>query len=749
MIKRIIKIKNCPSFVDFTPATDLPDFLKFNLVYGWNGSGKTSLSRILRSFETGRCYYNDSICPEFELKLDNDTTIKHTNLAGFNQIRVFNKDFISENVSYDGCSAKPIFYLGKDNKETNEKIRDLGEKLASVKEKLEEKRRSLVKANENKDKELTNKAKDIRINLTTPNDSNYRNYERPNLETSLNKHSSTILKGKIKYSEKELGALKKAIVQDSKSTINKINIPDFDLSVLANQIKEVLSKSVISKTLEELSRDTQISQWVEEGLSIHKDRKLKKCSFCNQQIADTRIKELENHFNDEYQSTLATVKSLLLEVINRKINSFIFPNSSEFYGDLSDKYVLLKNGAEKVITEFNDELERIKNILDKKSQNLFDKQQLDQVKIIDKTKFDEINDLIEVHNKRTIDFDNQIKQNKESLELYYLSEFFKTYQDILANCKIIKEEADSLEDDFSKKSDELTTLKQSLISFHIPVEQINNDLEDFLGRKDLKLKAVDEDKGYEIIRNGEVARDLSEGEKTALAIVYFLAKIKEDSFDLKNGVVVIDDPVSSLDSGAIFQAYGFIKESVKEAGQLIVLTHHFDFFRQIKRWFSWSGNKSQSSFFMCVCSEVSGDRRSSLVKIDDLLIKYESEYHFLFSLLHRLTENNETNLEKLYSIPNVARKFLESFLAFRVPTIGNKGEPYLNSRLEEIEFDKKKKERIQRFVETHSHPRYESGIQDFDMTVLGEASSIVKDILELVKTEDEKHYNYLVKSITI
>ena len=90
---------------------------------------------------------------------------------------------------------------------------------------------------------------------------------------------------------------------------------------------------------------------------------------------------------------------------------------------------------------------------------------------------------------------------------------------------------------------------------------------------------------------------------------------------------------------------------------------------------------------------------------------------------------------------------MESFLAFRVPTIGNKGEPYLNSRLEEIDFDKKKKERIQRFVETHSHPRYESGVQDFDMTILGEASSVVNEILELVKTEDEKHYNYLIKSI--
>lgn len=750
MIKRIIKIKNCPSFVDFTPTNDLPNFLKFNLVYGWNGSGKTSLSRILRSFETGKCYYPDSRCPEFELKLDTGAEVKQNDLTGFTQIRVFNKDFINENVSYDGCSTKPIFYLGKDNKETNKKITELENRLESIKVKIQEMKQALNKANDTKDKELTNKAKDIRISLTTPNDSNYRNYERPNLEASLSKYGNMLANGTgRKFSEKELGSFKKTILQESKSAISRINVPDFDISDLIKRIKNILSESVVSKTLEELSTDTLISQWVEEGLTIHKERKLKKCSFCNQPIPDRRINDLENHFNDKYHAILATVKSLLSEVNSKKVSSFNFPNSSDFYEDFSDSYILSKKKAEGSIEGFNKELDIIQDVLNQKSQNLFDKSQIGKIKIFDTSAFEEINKLIDRHNERTSDFDNQIKQNKETLERYYLSEFYQSYNDIISNCETLREDLTSVETEFSKEDEELTTLKQSLISYQIPVEKINKDLQSFLGRKDLKLKAIDENKGYIITRNSEVAQDLSEGEKTALAIVYFLAKIEEDGFDLKNGVIVIDDPVSSLDSGAIFQAYSFIKDSVEGAGQLFILTHHFDFFRQVKRWFSWPRNKKQSNFYMVVCSETSDVRRSSLIKIDDLLIRYESEYHFLFSVLYRLVENSESDLEALYSIPNVARKFLESFLAFRVPTIGDTGEPYLASRLEEIDFDKKKKNRILRFVETHSHPRYESGVQDFDMTVLGEASDIVKDILELVKTEDEKHYGYLVKSITV
>ena len=99
MIKKILKIKNFPSFISFTPPRDLPDFLKHNLIYGWNGSGKTVFSRVLRSFELGRCYFEDnSFCPEFEFKLSDDSIINQDDLSAFMQIRVFNKDFIEENL---------------------------------------------------------------------------------------------------------------------------------------------------------------------------------------------------------------------------------------------------------------------------------------------------------------------------------------------------------------------------------------------------------------------------------------------------------------------------------------------------------------------------------------------------------------------------------------------------------------------------------------------------------------------------
>ena len=152
-----------------------------------------------------------------------------------------------------------------------------------------------------------------------------------------------------------------------------------------------------------------------------------------------------------------------------------------------------------------------------------------------------------------------------------------------------------------------------------------------------------------------------------------------------------------------------------------------------------------TSYYMLTCKSEGGVRKSNLIKMDKLLLNFESEYHFLFDILYRFGEKNENELSEIYSLPNTARKFLESFLAFRVPiTVGVTN---IDTRLGHIDFDTVKKTRINRFVQTHSHPRYEVGVQDFDMTLLAEAPEIVADLLELVKTEDEKHYNHLVKSV--
>ena len=51
VIDRISKLKHPGTLHDFTWPQDLPEFGRYNLIYGWNGSGKTTISRLFRALE--------------------------------------------------------------------------------------------------------------------------------------------------------------------------------------------------------------------------------------------------------------------------------------------------------------------------------------------------------------------------------------------------------------------------------------------------------------------------------------------------------------------------------------------------------------------------------------------------------------------------------------------------------------------------------------------------------------------------
>ena len=86
MITKISKLKDFGVFSDFTWDGSIPNFNKFNLIYGWNRSGKTTISRLFESCEK-KCTYDAKEFKEypengeFEIILDQGTKIKDTNVS--------------------------------------------------------------------------------------------------------------------------------------------------------------------------------------------------------------------------------------------------------------------------------------------------------------------------------------------------------------------------------------------------------------------------------------------------------------------------------------------------------------------------------------------------------------------------------------------------------------------------------------------------------------------------------------------
>ena len=144
---------------------------------------------------------------------------------------------------------------------------------------------------------------------------------------------------------------------------------------------------------------------------------------------------------------------------------------------------------------------------------------------------------------------------------------------------------------------------------------------------------------------------------------------------------------------------------------------------------------------MLDCITDKGGRCAVIRPLDPLLEQYESEYHYLFARIYRAAhQESQVTLEENYVLPNMARRMLEAFLAFRQPQISGE----LWQKMQAVKFDEAKKSRIYRFLNTYSHSS-EIGEPEHDLTVLAESAPVLNDLLELIRFEDQAHYQAMIK----
>ena len=89
-IKKIQKINNLGTFSDFQWQDNCQEFGKYNFFYGWNYSGKTTLSRIFRCLEI-KAQHSNFTDAEFSLETDNGN-VTQRDISNDYPMRVFNED---------------------------------------------------------------------------------------------------------------------------------------------------------------------------------------------------------------------------------------------------------------------------------------------------------------------------------------------------------------------------------------------------------------------------------------------------------------------------------------------------------------------------------------------------------------------------------------------------------------------------------------------------------------------------------
>ena len=112
MIQRVVKVNGFGILDNFKKEHAVKPFNKFNLIYGWNGSGKTTMARLLRCIET-RCNHDEYKSAEFSIQLDDSSKIESSSYVHSLEIKVFNQDFINDNLNLFEAETDPIVFISK------------------------------------------------------------------------------------------------------------------------------------------------------------------------------------------------------------------------------------------------------------------------------------------------------------------------------------------------------------------------------------------------------------------------------------------------------------------------------------------------------------------------------------------------------------------------------------------------------------------------------------------------------------
>ena len=668
------------------------------------------------------------------------------------QVRVFNRDFIHENVFPVGDSnMPPILVLGAKNVEKQKKVELLKEQRDTAQSNLESAYSTKQTALGDFDRLCIDRAKVIKDTLRSSGKNPYNNYNKSSFRDDAEKMvevGNSTTHSRTETEREGLLSQHKATPKPKVAELAYV-LPDFN--AITGCLSELLTTTVVSAAIDALKGDPTLADWSGQGLELHRDRNAERCLFCEQPLPKARLAALEAHFSAQYDQFMKRIDQEVnkLEAASKASAELRLPTKAGLYDDLSQEFQSQEAGLTWALESTRDFLDASVQALKDKKRRVFEPVKLElEAPPVDAGAAEKLNAVIRKHNKACDVFETRVEEARKQLAADMIAAELDEFVHRRDAVDRAKADVQTREQCVRRLDIEIAKLEREIVEHRQPAEELNEDLRKYLGHHELCLKI--NQTGYTMTRGGVPAQSLSEGETTAISLLYFLKSLRDRRFALANGVIVLDDPVSSLDANALFLAFGFMRERTKDAGQLFVLTHNFSFFRQVRNWFHHlkGQNKKDVSqrpaqFFMLDSTLEENARSSAIRRLDPLLEQYESEYQYLFARVHLAsTESASQGLGQMYVLPNMARRMLEAFLAFRQPQISGD----LWQKLKAVPFDEAKKLRILRFLHTQSHS-IAVGEPEHDLTALAEGPAVLKDLFEMIESLDFAHFSAMVQLV--
>lgn len=520
-----------------------------NYLYGKNGVGKSTIGRIIQS--GSGLYWNSN-------HTMNDCSVL-----------VYNEDFIRRNfASYDNLAG--VFTIGEDDIGVREEI----DAKSAERQYLLDQHKS-IKENLQKKIDERNSIEEAFKKAVFESSSDFRNYF---VDAMQNKRGTAkvfvpeLLKqtNAVKHDINELNMLYDTAFD--KSSITYPELRHVDKITLSSS--PLLEKSIVSSsnsTFAEFVKRYQTSDWVRHGHDHFKNTD-GHCPYCQQVLPDNFEEQISSIFDDQYQSDLNAVRNFK-QSYERNLSSLIATlntNASTQYSKLN-------------LTEYIDKLELLKSVANENLKIIDDKikEPSSIVKLNDiDSIIDDINGLITAYNQQ-IRTNNDIVAGKNDKKKECIKQLWELIYDTLkpqvdayhTNMATFDGEIES----FNKQLSDIVTQGKVVAARLAELNKQSINTTDAIDSMNILLRdsgfqgfsihpKAGENNVYEVIRqDGQVAENLSEGERNFIAFLYFYHLVhgnQKDDGKRESKIVVIDDPVSSMDSGALFIVSALVRGMV-------------------------------------------------------------------------------------------------------------------------------------------------------------------------------------------
>jgi len=572
---------------------------KFVLLYGLNGTGKTTISNYL--YHLSEKKYKDC---KIEGYNPNDT-----------DILVYNQQFIQDNFSDPKING--IFTLSKENKEAEKEIAKL--------QKLKEDKKQEQTAKQNEKTEKKKEAENLKTGIFDITWKIKTDYEHdPEFKFCLEG-----LKGKKENIFTKL--IKLPYVEDEKIDIETLRQKAQSVSDDAQKVEEIeeirfsahdietselFAKQIVGNTNSSVStfiEQFNNSDWLKTGFEKHIEHhpENETCPFCHQKTITENWKEnIKNYFDESYQTDINSLKDLQkkYEQNIRDIPQLSTFTENIFFKKYEKDFELHYNKFCQILTN-NEKI--IKDKIQNPSNAVNLENSTSEFNELNKI-IQEINQEITQHNKNIDNKNNvrkEIKTNFWKSMRHQYKEYIESYQkqetELNAKINTLDTQINQIISSISDYNSQIVEQQENTINIEKAVTCINHNLQEieitnFFIKKYNKDKKDEKDEKdekyyfYYIQRDGENAtgdeefKTLSEGEKMLISFLYFIEKCKgknqADQIEKKK-IIVIDDPVSSLSHNHVFNIAQFIKREFysKTYQQVFLLTHNLYFLDELQK----------------------------------------------------------------------------------------------------------------------------------------------------------------------